>query len=192
MSTAVAERPAAATPPTRAKAKAPGARPARTKPRQGGRVVKARRPQRRKRYPDAAALQLGYTVRDLRRARRWTQLKLATIAGLDDKGRSYVSHLENGLIKRPRPDFIKKLAAAFAVDPKVFFDIIPDYGYVPDIHEREAAMQVDPEVLEWLATLEPETQRALMAMGPYLIGMAQTARTGPLGGASLPFMTGVR
>ena len=70
--------------------------------------------------PDPALTALGHLVRDLRRARGWTQREFAGISGSD---RSYISGLENG---RRNPTFLALARLSAALDGAIL-DCMEEY-----------------------------------------------------------------
>jgi transcriptional regulator with XRE-family HTH domain len=64
---------------------------------------------------------LGWRVRQLREAKRWTQEQLAEHADLD---RSYIAGIEAGL-RNPSIQSIWKVAKAFEVTLSVLFEGVP-------------------------------------------------------------------
>jgi transcriptional regulator with XRE-family HTH domain len=84
----------------------------------------------------------GRRLRELREARRWSQVDLASHAGLSI---GYISKLENDLYRRPSADVFLRLAKAVGVDPA---DLYWAAGYSEAAPESEVD---DPELQLYLS-----------------------------------------
>lgn len=83
----------------------------------------------------------GETIRDLRVAQ---DLGLRETAGKVGISPAYLSRIERGKEKPPRPDVIKALAKALAADPDVLFRLSSstDPEVVDFLHEQPEAMNL--------------------------------------------------
>ena len=70
--------------------------------------------------PDSEAITpVGRALRAWREERQLSEVDLAMRAGLGANGRSYISKVEHGVIKRPGPDKLKLLARALGINTHV-------------------------------------------------------------------------
>lgn len=103
----------------------------------------------------------GETIRELRAAQdlglRETSLKV----GISP---AYLSRIERGKERPPRPEVIKTLAKVLAADPDVLFRLSSstDPDVVDYLHERPEAMALVRYIIETSFT-EPELQKLLKA-----------------------------
>lgn len=69
---------------------------------------------------------LGARVRELRKARGWTERQLGDVAGVT---RSYINLIENGRITLPKRVTLLRLAEALKTTPE---DLLRAAGYLPE------------------------------------------------------------
>jgi transcriptional regulator with XRE-family HTH domain len=83
----------------------------------------------------------GETLRELRVAQ---QLGLRETAGKVSISPAYLSRIERGMERPPRPDVIKDLAKVLAADPDVLFRLssATDPDVVDYLHERPEALSL--------------------------------------------------
>ena len=97
----------------------------------------------------------GERVRDLRKARGWSQPYLGRFVGIS---KSAISQIENGETTYPRPETLFELAKAFGVDPKWLMDGEPFYSEKDPIIQLLREMTPDQrKVADYLITLVHST-----------------------------------
>jgi transcriptional regulator with XRE-family HTH domain len=120
---------------------------------------------------------LGEKIRELRDELAMSQAQLATQGGLSQ---GYLSQLENDEVQNPSAAVIFGLARALHVDPRVLMNAA-GYG---DAAERGAidegyAVEVDPDLLRFLARIPRENQAHLLKVLEGIEGGQQPAIAAP-------------
>lgn len=105
-------------------------------------------------------MELGHKIGELRLAMGMSQGQLATSA---DLSQAYLSQIENGDVKNPSAAVLLRLAGAVHVDPDDLFEAA---GY-PSVRTLRRSyegyeVQVDPDLLQFLARLPRDRQRRLL------------------------------
>lgn len=83
----------------------------------------------------------GETLRDLRIAQNLGLREAATLVGISP---AYLSRIERGKERPPRPEIIKTLAKVLAADPDVLFRLSPsaDPEVIEFLHDRPEVMSL--------------------------------------------------
>ncbi len=119
---------------------------------------------------------LGEKIRELRDELAMSQAQLATQGGLSQ---GYLSQLENDEVQNPSAAVIFGLARALHVDPRVLM-YAAGYGEAAERgHVDEGyAVEVDPDLLRFLARIPRENQAHLLKVLEGIEGRQQPAIAG--------------
>ena len=120
---------------------------------------------------------LGEKIRELRDELAMSQAQLATQGGLSQ---GYLSQLENDEVQNPSAAVIFGLARALHVDPRVLMNAA-GYGDAADrgAIDEGYAVEVDPDLLRFLARIPRENQAHLLKVLEGIEGGQQPAIAGP-------------
>jgi transcriptional regulator with XRE-family HTH domain len=120
---------------------------------------------------------LGGKIRELRDELGMSQALLAAQGGLSQ---GYLSQLENEEVQNPSAAVIFGLARALHVDPRVLMQAAGYGEAVPGEPGDDAyAVQVDPDLLRFLARIPREHQAHLLKVLEGIEGGRRTANSGP-------------
>jgi transcriptional regulator with XRE-family HTH domain len=120
---------------------------------------------------------LGEKIRELRDELAMSQAQLASHGGLSQ---GYLSQLENDEVQNPSAAVIFGLAMALHVDPRVLMHAA-GYGEAAlnDSDDDGYAVEVDPDLLRFLAHIPREHQGHLLKVLEGIEGGRQSAPTRP-------------